>query len=275
MNISDRGKARLLALAALGAAVAAGVAAAQRSTGYDRAPSYSQAPGRDLGAGLPGKFDYYSLVLSWSPSYCAGLIRGDYDPQCHRRDGRRYAFILHGLWPQYERGYPEFCPTRERAFVPQSVIDRMQDIMPSPKLTIHEYRKHGTCSGFDPAGYYDLSRNLFAKVKIPGRFQNPTAAAFVSPAEVVQDFLAANPGMKADMLAIVCDPRAGNRLKEIRVCFSKDGDLRSCGPNEDQRRLCSAGRMYVPPVRPSALGNSDAAPALPGAKPAPPGQRAL
>lgn len=259
------------AVAALGSGLASDLASAQRGP-FSNAPGFG-APfqGKEQGAGLPGKFDYYALVMSWSPSYCAGLVRGDYDPQCHRRDGKRFSFILHGLWPQYEKGYPEYCPTRDRPFVPQSVIDRMQDIMPSPRLTIHEYKKHGTCSGFDPAGYYDMSRNLFAKVKIPPRYQNPPAALFVSPAEVVQDFLAVNPAMKADMLAIACDPRSGNRLKEIRVCFSKNGDLRGCGRNEDQRRLCSAGKMYVPPVR---LGAPDA-PAAPGAKPNPPGQRSL
>ena len=43
--------------------------------------------------------------------------------------------------------------------------------------------------------------------------------------------------------------RPGDRLKEVRICFNKGGGLRACGRNEDQRRLCSAERMYVPPVR--------------------------
>jgi ribonuclease T2 len=201
------------------------------------------------GAGLAGKFDYYALVLSWSPSFCAGIPRDGYDPQCHRRDGKRYAFVVHGLWPQYEKGYPEYCPTRDRPFVPQSVIDKMLDIMPSPKLVIHEYKKHGTCSGHDPVGYFDVTRNLFSKVKIPQRFQGSDQAMMVSPGELVQEFVAANPGLKPEMISVDCDERSGNRLKEVRVCFTKDGDLRSCGRNEDQRRLCSAAKMYVPPVR--------------------------
>ena len=82
--------------------------------------------------GVEGRFDYYSLVLSWSPTYCAGEARPN-DTQCRPR-ARPFAFVLHGLWPQYERGYPEYCPTRDRPFVPQSTIDRMQDIMPSRNL---------------------------------------------------------------------------------------------------------------------------------------------
>ena len=47
----------------------------------------------------PGIFDYYVLALSWSPTYCAttGDARGD--EQCAPR--RNYAFVVHGLWPQF------------------------------------------------------------------------------------------------------------------------------------------------------------------------------
>jgi ribonuclease T2 len=219
-----------------------------------RAPYSEQAPGRNEA----GRFDYYSLVLSWSPSYCAGLRRDGYDPQCHRRDGKRYSFILHGLWPQHERGWPENCQTRHRPFVPQSVIDGMLDIMPSPRLVIHEYRKHGTCSGLGPEDYYKVSRKLFQKVRVPPRYENPNQAFTVSPAEVVRDFVSVNPDLKPDQLAVVCGG-PGNRLREIRVCFSREGSFRSCGHNEDARRLCRASRMFVPPVR-GGQGDPDGPP---------------
>jgi ribonuclease T2 len=61
---------------------------------------------------LPGQFDYYALVLSWSPTYCNE--GHDEDTQCNRRDGGRYSFVLHGLWPQYESGYPRDCRTQRR-----------------------------------------------------------------------------------------------------------------------------------------------------------------
>lgn len=201
---------------------------------------------------IAGEFDYYALVMSWSPSYCSEKDSGDYDPQCDRQDGRRYAFVLHGLWPQYERGYPERCHTRRKPFVPQPVIDNMLDIMPSPKLVIHEFKKHGTCSGLNPAAYFEMSRKLFRKIQIPERYTNPYEAVFVSPGEIEDDFIDENPDLKPDMLAISCGG-AGNRLKEIRVCFTKGGDLRSCGNNEDQRRLCNAQKMYLPPVRSSKI----------------------
>lgn len=215
------------------------------------APALAQraGPGRDQGRNIAGQFDYYTLTLSWSPTYCATKDNGG-DPQCSPRDGRPYAFVLHGLWPQYERGWPQSCRTRERPFVPRPLIDRMLDIMPSPRLVIHEYKKHGTCSGLDPEGYFDLSRKLYEKIAIPARYKTPPDIQFVSPDDLADEFMALNPGLRPDMLAIACDG-AGNRLREVRICFTREGEFRACGRNENQRRLCSASRMFVPPVRAS------------------------
>ena len=60
-----------------------------------------------------GVFDYYVLSLSWSPNWCAyeGDARGS--DQCDARHD--HGWILHGLWPQYHRGWPDYCPTTERA----------------------------------------------------------------------------------------------------------------------------------------------------------------
>ena len=41
------------------------------------------------------------------------------------------------------------------------------------------------------------------------------------------------------MIVVQCGG-AGNRLKEVRICFDKGGDFRACGRNENQARLCSA-----------------------------------
>jgi ribonuclease T2 len=195
-----------------------------------------------------GKFDYYSMVLSWSPTHCATNSRGPSDQQCNPRGGRAYSFVLHGLWPQHERGFPESCPTRDRPFVPQPTIDRMLDIMPSSGLIIHEYKKHGTCSGLSPDGYYELSRKLYNKVKIPARYERPNQAFYVTPGEMVNDFVSVNPGLKPDMLGVVCGG-PGGRMREVRVCFSREGEYRACGGNENPRRLCSQNRMLVLPVR--------------------------
>jgi len=197
---------------------------------------------------LPGQFDYYTLVLSWSPTYCFAAEPGSDDAQCRRSDGMHYGFVLHGLWPQYERGYPESCPTRWRPFVPEPVIASIFDVMPSRRLIIHEYRLHGTCSGLQPGAYFALARQLFNHITIPQRYHNPYETQFVSPRELVGDFLRANPGLRPDMMTIACGG-PGNRLRGVRICMTKDGRPRSCGQNESRARLCRASQMHVPPVR--------------------------
>ncbi|MGR3711266.1 MAG: ribonuclease T2 family protein, partial [Alterinioella nitratireducens] len=51
-----------------------------------------------------GAFDYYVLALSWTPTWCAIEGDGRGSPQCD--PGQGFGFTLHGLWPQYEEGWP-------------------------------------------------------------------------------------------------------------------------------------------------------------------------
>jgi ribonuclease T2 len=204
---------------------------------------------------VAGEFDYFTLVLSWSPTHCSSQEgRDDYE-QCDGSGGRRYGFVLHGLWPQYEEGFPEGCPTRRRPYVAQEIIDGMLDIMPSKGLIIHEYRAHGTCSGLDPKDYFDLSRRLFEKLVVPDRFENPFETQFLSPDELVDELVAVNPGLRPDMVAVSCGG-PGNRLQDVRICFTRGGDPKACGDNEDQSRLCRAQSMHVPPVRSNKVGRA-------------------
>lgn len=194
----------------------------------------------------PGDFDYYSLVLSWSPTFCQsdGGSHSD-DPQCSSR--RPYAFVLHGLWPQFDKGWPESCDIGKRPFVPRQLINAMLDIMPSDKLVIHEYAKHGTCSGLDPTAYFGLARQLYSSIAIPQRYNGTSSETTVAIRDVVSDFRKANPALRPDMIAVSCN-RDG-RLREITFCFSKSGQPAHCGRNEDPARMCRASSVSLPPVR--------------------------
>ena len=169
-----------IAFAAASVAAATIAAVAQEQ----RAPWPSERFNPAQQRNTAGEFDYYALVMSWSPTYCSTAGEDD-DQQCNRRDGKRYSFVLHGLWPQYEKGYPQNCRTARRPFVPQPLIDSMLDIMPSARLVIHQYRKHGTCSGLSPDGYFGLSRRLFSAIRIPQRYQNPFETQQASPSELI------------------------------------------------------------------------------------------
>jgi ribonuclease T2 len=193
----------------------------------------------------PGVFDYYVLVLSWMPSYCRGEGRARKDGQCDAQKPR--AFLLHGLWPQYEEGWPEDCPIGKRAWVPDRVIGEMRDIMPSKNLMIHEYRVHGTCSGLAPSQYFAVARELYERVGMPERFLAPDAHRVLSPDDIEREFLTANPWLKPEMISVTCRKQ---NLLDIRVCFGRDLFPRACGVNEDQKRLCPAPNIAVPPVEP-------------------------
>jgi ribonuclease T2 len=196
--------------------------------------------------GEPGKFDYYVLALSWSPTHCAtrGGGGGPNEPQC--AGDRPYHFVLHGLWPQYERGWPSDCQTGERPWVSDQVIRDMLDVMPSKRLIIHQYRKHGVCSGLNVEEYFRVSRQAYEAIKIPERFQSPQDFLSLSPGEIEAEFLKANSAMTADMISIDCKDR---RLREMRICFTRDLKLRGCGDNERQEKLCNAEKIVLPPVR--------------------------
>lgn len=240
MNIKTLQRLSLALVVVLTAGIAATHQSdAQRSWSHDR---------KTRTVHKAGEFDYYALVLSWSPTHC-DTPQGKRDrTQCSPRRERGYAFILHGLWPQYEKGYPEKCRTQFRPYVTNRTIASILDIMPSKGLIIHEYRKHGTCSGLTPPEYFQLSRTFYDKIKIPATYRAPQKEQFVSPDDLIAQFQAVNPELERSMIRVVCRG-SGNRLREVRICFSKDGTLRACGQNEVQRRLCSARRMFVPPVR--------------------------
>ncbi len=196
----------------------------------------------------PGRFSYYALVLSWSPSYCANRKSGRFEQQCDST--RPYAFVLHGVWPQYDRGWPENCRVKRR-WIPRNIVNSMLDIMPSRKLVIHEWKKHGTCSGLGPSEYYALSRQLFEKIKIPARYLSPNKPIVTSPQGIERDFLKTNPKLSADMISIACGRR--NRLRDVRICFNRRLEPIACGVNENQRKLCRRETIVMPPVRNTSL----------------------
>ena len=195
----------------------------------------------DQKIGEAGKFDYYLLTLSWSPAYCASTGDGRKDPQCDV--GRKFSFVLHGLWPQYTRStngsmWPQFCTTEPGLRDPKTMLD----IMPSTSLISHEWTRHGTCSGLDAEGYFATARKAMKSVKIPPRYLAPREYLNLSPATVKKDFLKANAGMKADGIAIAC---SSNFLSEVRVCLDRDLKPIPC----TGQRECKASSVRIPPVR--------------------------
>jgi len=221
---------RLRALAAL-AAIAVAFAASDRL-----------AHGQEGSA--PGEFDYYVLSLSWSPSFCeaAAERRPDRVPrdQC---GARPYSFVVHGLWPQFERGFPEKCqnpPPR----LNREIVSSMLDLMPARRLVYHEWDTHGTCSGLSQRAYFELVRKARAIVTIPPEFTDVKDYRTVAPQEVQDAFVKANQGATATSVTITC---SGRRLGEVRICLTKDLNFRDCAGL--RRGACRRDQLVLPPMR--------------------------
>jgi ribonuclease T2 len=202
------------------------------------------ASAQDRRQNAPGDFDFYVLSLSWSPSFCEEAAeRGNSGRSQAQCGGRPFSFVVHGLWPQYEHGFPEYCD-RSAEWLERNIMTSMLDVMPAPGLIFSEWKKHGTCSGLGPRGYFEAIRKARAAVKIPAEFIGLADPKTVSPAEIEDAFIKVNPGLAASGIAVLCNR---NRLSEVRVCMSKDLQFRSC--DEIDRRACRRDQVVMPPVR--------------------------
>ncbi len=188
-----------------------------------------------------GDFDYYVLSLSWSPTWCA--LDGDdrRSPQCAAGTG--LGFVLHGLWPQDEAGWPSYCRTAQRDAT-RGETGAMADIMGDAGSAWHQWKKHGRCSGLSAAAYFAQARAAYASVARPPALRALDREVTL-PAHVVEAaFLEANPALEADGVTVTC--KAG-RIQEVRICLTRDLVARRCGA--DVVRDCTLDDARLSPVR--------------------------
>jgi ribonuclease T2 len=204
-------------------------------------------PREEKGA-VAGDFDLYILALSWSPGFCASGGEAKAPEQC--QFGSDLGFVVHGLWPQSERGYPTFCQPQGR-FPQRSDIEQVRGVMPSEGLARHAWRKHGSCSGLPPSQYFASVAKVYSRIEIPAAFQAPTSDVESGALDIERAFAAANPGLRTDMTTVDCGRGQDGRtvLEEIRICLTKDlRGFRPC-PDEVERSSCRARSMVMPKPR--------------------------
>lgn len=190
---------------------------------------------------VAGEFDYYVMALSWSPNWCAleGDARGS--PQC---DGSTdFGWVLHGLWPQYEDGWPQDCRTVERE-PNRTETTAMADIMGTSGLAWYQWNKHGVCSGLSAVNYYRLAREAYARVVRPEVFMQLERTVSLPASVVEAAFLRDNPGLSRDQITVTC--RSGH-IQEARICFTRSLEFRRCGA--DVIRDCTLQDALFEPVR--------------------------
>jgi len=199
---------------------------------------------QDKRQNAPGEFDFYVLSLSWSPSFCEEAAeRGDGARSQVQCGGRPFSFVVHGFWPQYENGFPEYCQ-RPAPRLNRNIVSSMLDLMPAPGLIFNEWDKHGTCSGLSQRTYFETVRKARAAIKIPEEYLDLSQAKTVAPAEVEEAFIKANPGLSNSAVSVTCNR---TRLSEVRICLNRDLQFRSC--EDIDRRACRRDQVTMPPIR--------------------------
>lgn len=199
-------------------------------------PPTAQAEGE-----IAGEFDYYVLALSWSPNWCS--LEGDArrSPQCDASED--HGWIMHGLWPQFHRGFPSNCRTPERP-PSRGLTAEMADIMGTSGLAWYQWKKHGSCTGLSAPAYYETARAAYDGVVRPPVFRKVKNDIRL-PASVIEEaFLKSNPDMEADGVTVTCK---SGYIQEVRICLSKDLDPVPCG--RDVIKDCTLDNALFTPIR--------------------------
>ncbi len=182
------------------------------------------------------EFAYYLLALSWSPSWCATEADGGAEQCAPERD---LGFVLHGLWPQHETGWPEACDT-PHADPTRRQTEAMADVVGSGGLARYQWQKHGRCTGLAAEAYFAVSRFAFGLLTLP------PVGGRMTPDAIEAAFAAANPGLSPDAMVATC--RDG-LLREVRICLSRELEPRNCGADV-LRGACRAHEAITLPRAP-------------------------
>lgn len=207
-------------------------------------PEHTEPPNTPVAANVPqgSGFDFYVLSLSWSPTFCDSEAAGRNREQCGT--DKSFGWVVHGLWPQNENGWPENCPTPEGSRVPERIGRDIIDIMPSMGLIGHQWRKHGSCSGLEMSDYFKLVRQAHDKIRIPDELADVDRQSRTSPNAIETAFIRSNPGLDRSAVAVTCDRE---RVDEVRICLDHSLGFRSC-PEVDSRS-CRRSDITIPPTR--------------------------
>jgi ribonuclease T2 len=165
----------------------------------------------------------YTLALTWTPGFCRAH-RGDPTAAFQCGSDAQFGFTLHGLWPEgVGRDWPQYC--QATGILPPAVIRGAVCATPSEQLLQHEWAKHGTCMGTNPAAYFGRSTALYQGLRFPDMDAlsraGPTVGAFK------RQFVALNRAVPVSAIRVNL-----NRgwLDELWLCLDRQFRYASCRP---------------------------------------------
>jgi ribonuclease T2 len=157
----------------------------------------------------------YTLALSWSPEFCKP--RQDqraHSTQCSGANGR-FGLVVHGLWPNGARSWPQWCPTK--GVLNPAELRRNLCMMPSARLIARQWSKHGSCMTRRPETYFKVTRILWDGLRVPD-YDRISREDDLTAGRIRRAFADANPGWQPSHVGIKLNSRGW--LQEIRLCYS-------------------------------------------------------
>ncbi len=158
----------------------------------------------------------YTMALSWSPAFCR--TRQDsrsHATQCNGDNGS-FGLIVHGLWPESGRTWPQWCPTQGR--LTPTETRRNMCMMPSARLVARQWAKHGSCMTKRPDTYFKVTRILWESLRIPD-YDRISREDGLTAGRIRQAFADANGGWSASQVGVKLNRQGW--LEEIRLCYNK------------------------------------------------------
>jgi len=158
----------------------------------------------------------YTLALSWSPEFCRGRENSRRDArQCSGKAGR-FGMVVHGLWPESGRSWPQWCPASQTLAVEAARPNLC--LSPSEALVANQWAKHGTCMTRRPETYFRVTRILWNGLRMPD-FDRISREERLTAGTIRTRFVDANPGWRAEAVGIRLNQRGW--LEEIQLCYDK------------------------------------------------------
>jgi ribonuclease T2 len=189
-----------------------------------------------------GDFDYYVLTLSWSPGFCDTGGAAKSRDQCAAGSGE--GFVVHGLWPDnLNRAYPDDCG--EPGHISSAAMEQTHGVYPNEGLARYEFIKHGLCTGLSPENYFAAVKYARDQFVVPDALKAPHEKISTSPSQLQSDFIAVNPNLTSDNMAVTCER---GELVDVRFCISKDlGAFVICPKTSGHS--CHSSSISVAPLR--------------------------
>lgn len=234
------------------------------NTGFDSTTccDICAVSGPSFPAGKNGTYDWDIIAMDalFVPQFCRGLVEG-HDLTLTNVKGSTCAphqlqtgFQIHGLWPNYNQGFPSCCNTPQPLNPDEAdgwdMLAEMRTNWASLAVAEscgacftwnHEWQKHGGCFAAKPQDYFQAGLHLFAAMQTPLKaladiFAKQAGGIMNSSAfQAIWSKVASESGIASTKVLASCDQRgstattrSGEEVKyfaEVQWCYRRRSNI--------------------------------------------------